>query len=102
MTSMLATFGWLCAAHAAERAGTFPEYEQGWNVQKAHRPAIGGDAHPALLGGHSTADLRQLSGYDGLEVLNHRVPPATTQWDAALSSGRAVWAMANDDSSVDT
>jgi hypothetical protein len=61
-----------------------------------------GAAHPALLGGHSTADLRQLSGYDGLEVLNHRVPPATTQWDAALSSGRAVWAMANDDSSVDT
>ncbi len=115
---------------AAARTGTFPVYEQGWNVQKAHRLAIGGDAivwrdyplgqtvhqkqdiinrialtgavvvlaHPALLGGHSTADLRQLSGYDALEVLNHFVPPATTQWDAALSSGRAVWAMANDDS----
>jgi hypothetical protein len=114
---------------AAARTGTFPVYEQGWNMQKAHRLAIGGDAvvwrdyplgqtvhhkqdiinrlgltgavvvlaHPALRGGHSVADLRQLSGYDALEVLNRFVPPATTEWDAALSSGRALWALASDD-----
>ena len=114
----------------AERTGTFPVYEQGWNVHKSHRLAIGGDAvvwrdyplgqtvhhkqdiihrigltgavvvlaHPAIREGHSVADLRQLSGYDALEVLNHFVPPATTEWDAALSSGRAVWAIASDDS----
>ncbi len=115
---------------AAERTGTFPVYEQGWNVQKSHRLAIGGDAvvwrdyplgqtvhhkqdiinrlgltgavvvlaHPTIREGHSVADLRQLSGYDALEVLNHFVSPATTEWDAALSSGRAVWVMASDDS----
>ncbi|AMW03715.1 hypothetical protein GEMMAAP_00375 [Gemmatimonas phototrophica] len=115
---------------AAEQTGTFPVYEQGWNLQKSHRLAIGGDAvvwrdyplgqtvhhkqdiinrleltgavvvlaHPAIREGHSVADLRQLSGYDALEVLNHFVSPATTEWDAALSSGRAVWVMASDDS----
>lgn len=55
-------------------------------------------AHPAIRDGHSVADLHQLSGYDALEVLNHFVSPATAEWDAALSSGRAVWAMAGDDS----
>lgn len=115
---------------ASEVTGTFPVYEQGWNVQKSHRLAIGGDkvvwrdyplgqtahqqqdiinriratgavvalAHPAIRDGHSLADLRRLSGYDALEVLNHFVAPATAQWDAALSAGRAVWVLANDDS----
>jgi len=115
---------------AGEATGTFPVYEHGWNVQKAHRLVIGSQevvwrdyplgqtvhqqqdiidrlrrsgavvalAHPAIRNGHSPNDLRRLSGYDALEVLNHFVTPAYAHWDAALSAGRAVWVLASDDS----
>lgn len=55
-------------------------------------------AHPAMRNGHSIKDFTRLTGYDALEVLNHFLPPAEAQWDAALSSARPVWVMANDDS----
>jgi 1-acyl-sn-glycerol-3-phosphate acyltransferase len=55
-------------------------------------------AHPSIRRARSAADLAALSGYELLEVLNHFAPPADSLWDAALSSGRAVWLLASDDS----
>lgn len=55
-------------------------------------------AHPAMHGGHSQRDFTRLSGFDAIEVLNHFLPPAEAEWDAALSHGRAAWVLANDDS----
>jgi 1-acyl-sn-glycerol-3-phosphate acyltransferase len=55
-------------------------------------------AHPDIRGARSAADLAALSGYELLEVLNHYRPAADSLWDAALSSGRAIWLLANDDS----
>lgn len=55
-------------------------------------------AHPAMRGGHSHRDFTRLSGFDAIEVLNHYLPPAEAEWDAALSHGRAAWVLANDDS----
>lgn len=53
-------------------------------------------AHPSSRGGYSTEVLRSLTGYQLLEVLNG---PFRYEegWDAALSSGHVVWAVANDD-----
>lgn len=53
-------------------------------------------AHPATRDAYTTDDLQRLTGYDLIEVVNG--PFAVSDvWDAALSSGRAVWAVANDD-----
>jgi len=54
-------------------------------------------AHPPSRRAYSPDDLRWLTGYQLLEVVNgpHR---SELPWDAALSSGRVVWALANDDS----
>lgn len=53
-------------------------------------------AHPASRGAYSTADLQQLTGYDFIEIVNG--PFAVEDlWDAALSTGHPVWAVANDD-----
>lgn len=59
--------------------------------------ALVGLNHPALRQGHSCADVEALTGYQLLEVHN---PYATSalEWDCALSAGRLVWAMGNDDS----
>jgi hypothetical protein len=54
-------------------------------------------AHPAMRDGHPVAAFGALAGYDALEVLNHFLPPAEAHWDMALSSGRAAWILANDD-----
>jgi hypothetical protein len=53
-------------------------------------------AHPKTRDGYSNEDLSRLTGYHLLEVVNgiHR---SESPWDAALSSGHAVWALANDD-----
>jgi hypothetical protein len=53
-------------------------------------------AHPNSRNAYSDEDLRALTGYQLLEVVNgtHR---SEEPWDTALSSGRAVWALANDD-----
>ena len=52
--------------------------------------------HPSSRDAYDLAAMRSLTGYDLVEVANG---PFTAEdvWDAALSSGRAVWAVANDD-----
>lgn len=53
-------------------------------------------AHPATRDAYTTDDLQQLTTYDLIEVVNG---PFTAEdaWDAALSTGHPVWALANDD-----
>ncbi len=103
-----------------------PIYEHGYNVSKYHQLAIGARriewldfpfwqgpnqqqyildrvkqsaelvaiAHP--MSAYTAADLSALTGYQLLEVVNgHFI--AEDLWDAALSSGHAVWIVANDD-----
>jgi hypothetical protein len=53
-------------------------------------------AHPSLRNAETLTDLRYLTHYDLLEVLNH-FTVSDRQWDAALSSGHAVWAVGDDD-----
>jgi len=55
-------------------------------------------AHPGLRDAYSPTALASLTHYDLLEVLNRYAAPADTAWDAALSSGHAVWLLASDDS----
>ncbi len=52
--------------------------------------------HPSSRNAYDLRAMRSLTGYDLVEVANG---PFIVEdvWDAALSSGRAVWAMANDD-----
>lgn len=52
--------------------------------------------HPKVRSGYTPEDLQRLTGYDCMEVLN----PAgisTAAWDAALSSGKKVFIVGNDD-----
>lgn len=53
-------------------------------------------AHPSSRDGYTPEDLAQLTRYHLIEVVNgpFRFEEA---WDAALSAGRAVWALGNDD-----
>ena len=53
-------------------------------------------AHPALRNAYDASDMEQLSGYDLVEALNH-IKFSLPQWDAALSAGRPVCIIANDD-----
>ena len=52
--------------------------------------------HPSSRDAYDLAAMRSLTGYNLVEVANG---PFTAEdvWDAALSSGHAVWAVANDD-----
>jgi hypothetical protein len=52
--------------------------------------------HPSSRAAYDPAAVRSLTNYDLIEVVNG---PFTAEdvWDAALSSGHAVWAIANDD-----
>lgn len=52
--------------------------------------------HPKSRDAYTTDDLHQLTGYQLLEVANGPFP-ADDAWDATLSSGHPVWAIANDD-----
>ena len=53
-------------------------------------------AHPSLRDAYSRDDMRRLTGYQLMEVVNG--PSAVDDvWDAALSAGHPVWALANDD-----
>ncbi|MBD3275032.1 MAG: hypothetical protein GF372_06955 [Candidatus Marinimicrobia bacterium] len=61
-----------------------------------HTPVIA-LAHPKLNNGHSPDDLKHLTGYHLFEVLNHYKNSAD-YWDIALSAGKPVWLIANDDS----
>jgi hypothetical protein len=53
-------------------------------------------AHPSSRDGYTPDDLRQLTGYQLIEIVNgpFRFEEA---WDAALSAGRRVWGIGNDD-----
>jgi len=52
--------------------------------------------HPGSREGHSAKVLRKISGYDCIEVFNNQ-KDYTGEWDVALSAGKAVWLMSNDD-----
>lgn len=52
--------------------------------------------HPSSRDAYGPSTLRALTGYDLVEVVNGPFS-AEDGWDAALSAGRAVWAVANDD-----
>jgi hypothetical protein len=53
-------------------------------------------AHPSVRGAYSPGSLAHLAGYQLIEVVNGPFIDNKT-WDAVLSSGRAVWGLANDD-----
>jgi hypothetical protein len=52
--------------------------------------------HPESRNAYDDADLQALTGYQLIEVFNGKFPHDEA-WDAALSSGRAVWGIGNDD-----
>ncbi len=52
--------------------------------------------HPAMFNAYPLSDIDDLTGYECMEVLNrHR--NYLSYWDEALSSGKPVWILANDD-----
>lgn len=53
-------------------------------------------AHPSFKYVYSLEDMRRLTGYELLEVVNGTLV-ADRAWDAALSTGHAVWAIGDDD-----
>jgi hypothetical protein len=53
-------------------------------------------AHPEGRDAYTVQDMQRLTGYHLLEVVNGPFV-GERSWDAALSAGRAVWAVANDD-----
>jgi len=66
--------------------------------QVAAKAALVAINHPAALQGYAYGDdeFAELSGYQLIEVINGRFT-SESSWDAALSAGRAVWVMGNDD-----
>lgn len=53
-------------------------------------------AHPKFMDGHTLEDMAQLTNYQFVEVLNHyRI--SDEYWDAALTAGRLVYGIGNDD-----
>ncbi|MBU0489323.1 MAG: hypothetical protein KKA07_01725 [Bacteroidetes bacterium] len=54
-------------------------------------------AHPKFSGGYKTEDLKYLTGYQLVEVLNN-YRNSEAHWDSALSAGHAVFLIADDDS----
>ena len=74
-------------------------HEEQFAIDRLHDHAeLVAVVHPGLRHGHSPASLAKLGNYELLEVLNHFLAPADSAWDAALSAGRPVWLLANDDS----
>ena len=53
-------------------------------------------AHPNLRGGYPPDDLKKLTRYQLMEVLN-RATLSKKHWDIALSSGQMVWLLGDDD-----
>ncbi|MFZ9262965.1 MAG: hypothetical protein ACO3AW_07770 [Chitinophagaceae bacterium] len=52
--------------------------------------------HPGMLSGYTKEDLQKLYNYDFVEILNPQAQ-SLAHWDAALSSGHAVFGLADDD-----
>ncbi len=53
-------------------------------------------AHPLLRHGYSVEDMKYLTNYDGIEVLNN-VRVSVEHWDEALTSGQIAFIIGNDD-----
>jgi hypothetical protein len=53
--------------------------------------------HPNHKKAYTTRDLKYLNNYDFIEGISE-FAGSISQWDVALSSGHAVWALGNDDS----
>jgi len=53
-------------------------------------------AHPLLRLGYSINDMKYLTNYDGIEVLNN-LRVSDEHWDEALSSGQIAYIIGNDD-----
>jgi hypothetical protein len=53
-------------------------------------------AHPNLKNGYEPSDFKCLTGYDLIEVFNH-ITCSEAHWDSALSAGRPVFILADDD-----
>lgn len=71
--------------------------QQQFVIDRVGRTAdLVGLTHPDSRSAYSLDDLTHLSGYHYIEVVNGPFE-STAAWDAALSSGHAVWAMGNDD-----
>ena len=105
---------------------TIPIYEHGYNIPKIHQLGIGArkvvwldfpfwqtvdqkqfiidrvGANASLVSvnhpntGYTDDDMHKLTGYQLMEVVNGPFP-VEDLWDAALSSGHVVWAIADDD-----
>lgn len=54
--------------------------------------------HPQLRGAYSNEDFAKLCGIDFVEVVNQNYGSGESNWDAALSSGKVLFALADDDS----
>jgi len=52
--------------------------------------------HPQTRDAYTPGDLRRLTGYQLIEIVNGPFR-SEAPWDVALSGGRLVWALANDD-----
>lgn len=52
--------------------------------------------HPMLMDAFTEEDFERLTDYDAIEVLNH-YRNSKELWDAALSAGRLIWIIGNDD-----
>jgi hypothetical protein len=52
--------------------------------------------HPLIRDGYTDNDIKKLTGYDLIEVLNHSVN-SSCKWDVALSAGKPVWIIGDDD-----
>ena len=111
---------------AFQGVDTIPLYEHGYNIAKAHQLAIGArrvvwldfpfwqtlDQKQLIINrvgaeadlvainhpntGYVDDDMRNLTGYQLMEIVNGPFP-VEDLWDAALSTGHVIWALANDD-----
>ncbi len=52
--------------------------------------------HPDIRNGYTDKDLKKLTGYNLMEVLNHSCT-SQCKWDVALSAGKPVWIIGDDD-----
>jgi hypothetical protein len=66
------------------------------NQEKKISPVVA-VVHPEVRNAYSNSDLKKLSGYDLIEVLNN-FRNAEASWDIALTAGRLPWIIADDDS----
>ena len=119
----VSNYHWIAAQHGVP---TMPLYEHGYNIRKEHQLAVGAQRvewldfpfwtwlnqkqyvlnrvaatsalvainHPGTA--YSERDLHFLTGYHLMEVINGPFE-FEELWDAALSSGHPIWALANDD-----